>query len=232
VAERRHRAGLARVRSLALLVSVALLTGLLGVGPAYAAGTLSVSTTAYNGATPAVGSPVVYVARTSLSGGNATSNIVVTQTMPTGVRPLAAYASLFTCAAPSGQSITCTTTGTSFTDGSSSPDITFVGIVTGSVSATTIRSSSTTTVRATGSTSGSDTSMTAGTLPAAPSGLSISPAAGPLGGGNTVTVSGSNITAAAAVEVGSRPGMEGKQIVVVIPSFAERYLSTALFDGL
>ncbi|MFZ5790259.1 MAG: cysteine synthase A [Pseudomonadota bacterium] len=37
---------------------------------------------------------------------------------------------------------------------------------------------------------------------------------------------------AAAVEVGSRPGMEGKQIVVVLPSFAERYLSTALFEGL
>ena len=37
---------------------------------------------------------------------------------------------------------------------------------------------------------------------------------------------------AAAVEVGSRPGMEGKRIVIIIPSFAERYLSTALFDGL
>ncbi len=37
---------------------------------------------------------------------------------------------------------------------------------------------------------------------------------------------------AAAFEVGSRPGMEGKTIVVIIPSFAERYLSTALFDGL
>jgi cysteine synthase A len=37
---------------------------------------------------------------------------------------------------------------------------------------------------------------------------------------------------AAAVEVGSRPGMEGKKVVVIIPSFAERYLSTALFDGL
>ncbi len=37
---------------------------------------------------------------------------------------------------------------------------------------------------------------------------------------------------AAALEVGSRPGLEGKTIVVIIPSFAERYLSTALFDGL
>ena len=37
---------------------------------------------------------------------------------------------------------------------------------------------------------------------------------------------------AAAVEIGSRPEMEGKRIVIIIPSFAERYLSTALFDGL
>ncbi|MBI3514175.1 MAG: cysteine synthase A [Proteobacteria bacterium] len=37
---------------------------------------------------------------------------------------------------------------------------------------------------------------------------------------------------AAALEVGSRPDMAGKRIVVIIPSFAERYLSTALFEGL
>ncbi|HEY2883771.1 MAG TPA: cysteine synthase A [Rhizomicrobium sp.] len=37
---------------------------------------------------------------------------------------------------------------------------------------------------------------------------------------------------AAALEVGARADMAGKMIVAIIPSFAERYLSTALFEGL
>jgi len=42
----------------------------------------------------------------------------------------------------------------------------------------------------------------------------------------------SGAAVAAALELGKRPEWEGKMIVVIIPSFAERYLTTALFDNI
>jgi cysteine synthase A len=37
---------------------------------------------------------------------------------------------------------------------------------------------------------------------------------------------------AAAIEVGQRAEMAGKKVVIILPSFAERYLSTPLFEGI
>ena len=42
----------------------------------------------------------------------------------------------------------------------------------------------------------------------------------------------SGAAVSAAVKLGQRPAFAGKTIVIIIPSFAERYLSTALFEGL
>ncbi|TAJ35585.1 MAG: cysteine synthase A [Reyranella sp.] len=42
----------------------------------------------------------------------------------------------------------------------------------------------------------------------------------------------SGAAVAAALKIGARPDSAGKRIVVIIPSFAERYVSTPLFEGL
>ena len=84
---------------------------------------LAVTQTAYSAASPALGAPVTYTVNPSVSASGASegSPVSVSETMPAGVTPVGAYGSGWTCAAPSGQVITCTDSATPFAAGASLP---------------------------------------------------------------------------------------------------------------
>jgi hypothetical protein len=60
-------------------------------------------------------------------------------------------------------------------------------------------------------------SATAGTVPTGPSGVAVSPVAGTIAGGNTVTVSGTNITGATAIYIGTTSQQQAGTPVVLLP---------------
>ena len=180
---------------------------------------LGVGTTSYNDSTPTQGEPVNYVITPSVLPGVDEANAVsVTQTVPAGVVPVGAFGTGWVCAAPSGQSITCTTSATSFVNGTVLPNVNVIATVTGSsVTSSLIQNSSVTTVSSADASPVTDTTMTAGTVPTVPSNVSVSPALGTITAGGTVTVTGSNITAATAIEIGTTAQQAAGTSVVLLP---------------
>jgi len=166
---------------------------------------LAVSAVSYNGSTPVPGGPVTYTVTPSVAAGaNEASPVSVTETLPAGVVPQGAFGTGWVCQAPSGQQITCTNSNAPFTSGSSLSPITVVGIVTSSaVTTTTIQNGTTSTASSADGSPGTATATTAGTLPTAPSGITVTPASGPIAGGGAVTIGGSNIAGASAIEIGT-----------------------------
>ncbi|MET8142136.1 putative Ig domain-containing protein, partial [Sphaerisporangium sp. NPDC005288] len=181
---------------------------------------LTVAQTSYNGSSPQPGGPVTYTvtAGVSASGSSETSPISVTETLPAGVVPVGAFGSGWVCGAPSGQKITCTNGNTPFAAGSTLPEITVVGIVTGgSVTPALIQSSSTVTASSNDANPAIATTTTAGTIPAAPSGITLSSTSGTISGGGTVTVSGANLLGANAIEIGTAAEQQAGTPVVLLP---------------
>jgi uncharacterized repeat protein (TIGR01451 family) len=181
---------------------------------------LAVAQTSYVAASPTTGTPVTYVVSPSVSSSGASESnaISVSETLPTGVVPVGAYASGWTCGSPSGQTITCTDSATPFAAGTALPAITVEAIVTSSgVTASTIQSSSTVTASSSDGNPGIATSTTAGTLPAVPSGVTLSPATSTIAGGNTVTISGTSITGATAIEIGTLDQQRAGTSTVLLP---------------
>src|SRR3984957_10457677 len=127
---------------------------------------LAVTQTSYSAASPALGAPVTYTVNPSVSasGASESSPVSVSETMPAGVTPVGAYGSGWTCAAPSGQVITCTNSATPFAAGTSLPALTVEGIVTASgVTSSAIQSGTVATASSSDATPGYSSSAAAGT---------------------------------------------------------------------
>lgn len=181
---------------------------------------LGVSSTSYVAASPAAGDPVNYVVTPAVqaTGVDVTRPISMTQIVPTGVKPVGAFGSGWTCQPPSGQTVTCTTTGSSFSAGTTLPVVTVVGIVTGSgVTASTVQNGSTSAVSSENANPATATVTTPGALPPAPSGITLSPDNGAPAGGGAVTISGSNLSGATAIEIGTTGEQQAGTPVVLLP---------------
>jgi uncharacterized repeat protein (TIGR01451 family) len=194
---------------------------------------LAVSSTSYSAAAPVAGAPVNYrVTASVLAGSDETSPVSVTQTAPAGVVPVGAYGTGWACLAPSGQTVTCTTTGSAFPNGTALPVITVVAIVTGSsVTAALVQGNSPVRASSADANPGTDTTAAAGTVPTAPGGVAISPATGPVGGGATTSVTATTSVPPTAVEIGTAAEMQAGTPVMLLPCAAGRAAGCVNIEG-
>ena len=161
---------------------------------------LAVSQTSYAAATLLPGNPVTYTVTASSSGAAENQPVTLTETLPAGVLPVAAYGTGWVCGAPSGQQISCTSSGSPFTSGT----ITVNGVVTSSsLTSALVQAGSTATASSNDASPAVSSSATAGTVPAAPTVTAITPTNGAAGGANDVKITGTGLGAATAIEIGT-----------------------------
>jgi hypothetical protein len=160
---------------------------------------LAVSQTSYAGSSQPQGSPVTYQVAASSSGAAENSPVTVTETLPSGVVPVGASGPGWVCGAPSGQQISCTDSTSPFTSGT----ITVNAIVTSTSMTTAVIKSATAVASSSDADPGTSSSAPAGTVPTAPDVTGLSPSSGAAAGNYDVTVSGTNLGGATAIEVGT-----------------------------
>ncbi|MEV4525440.1 fibronectin type III domain-containing protein [Streptosporangium sp. NPDC049304] len=180
---------------------------------------LTVAQTSYSATTSQPGDPVTYsVVAGVTSNLQETGAITITQTLPAGTVPVGAYGTGWVCSAPSSRSITCTNFATPFAAGATLPPLTVVGIVTGTgVTSAQIQSGTVVTASSNDGNPAYLATATAGTLPATPGGITLSSNAGTIAGGGAVTVSGTNISNATAIEIGTTAQQQAGTPVVLLP---------------
>ncbi len=180
---------------------------------------LTVAQTSFNQTTLHTGDPVTYSVTAGVtSAADESLPIAVTETMPTGVVPVGGFGSGWVCQAPSGQKVTCTNSGAPFVGGSTLTALTFVGIVNSpGVTPTLIQTTSVATASAADANPGLSSSTVVGTVAATPTGLAAAPALSTIAGGNHVIVSGTNISGASAIEIGTPAEQQAGTPVSLLP---------------
>ncbi|MET8231463.1 fibronectin type III domain-containing protein [Micromonospora sp. NPDC005298] len=180
---------------------------------------LNVAQTSAVGANPQPGDPVTYSVTAGVDPGAAeTAPISVTQTAPAGVVPRGAFGSGWVCAAPVGQSITCTNANGPFPGGTALPPITVVATVTGTgVTPALVQTATVATSSSIDANPGYSTVTTPVAPAAAPAGVTVTPAESSIAGGIAVTVGGSNLTGATAITIGTVAEQQAGTAVLLLP---------------
>ncbi|MCW2495751.1 putative Ig domain-containing protein [Jatrophihabitans sp.] len=195
---------------------------------------LAVTTTSYSAVSPSPGAPVNYqVNARVLTGADEAAAVSVTQTIPAGAVPVGAFGTGWVCQAPIGQTFTCTTSATSFANGTALPVLNVLATVTGSsVTATLVQSSSPTSISSTDANPGASATTTAGTVPAAPTGVAISPSSGLVAGGvlTYITASTNNVSPT-AVEIGTPAEQQAGTALVLLPCSSGRAVGCFNIEG-
>lgn len=150
------------------------------------------------------GSPVSYVVTPGVSGLADAGPISVTETVPVGVRPLAATGTGWVCASPVGQTITCSNANGPFPAGTTLPTVTVSAVVTGiNVSQSVVQASSVVTASSDTGLAGYSTASTTAANPPAPAITALSPVSGLVAGGNSLTITGTDLTGATSIQIGT-----------------------------
>lgn len=203
-----HEVSNAKVSSLSA-VAAQLTVGQVNYTPAAADTTTALPT----------GSPIGYVVTPGVAAGaNETGTISVTETVPAGMKPLAASGTGWVCGNPSGQAITCSNSGGPFPAGGTLPAVTVTAVVTGNgVSQSTVQTASVVTASSDTGLAGYSTTSSTAANPTAPVVTTLSPATGPAAGGTAVTISGTDLTGATSIQIGTDPEIAAGTATTLFP---------------
>ena len=184
---------------------------------------LSVAQTSYSGSSPQPGDPVTYtvVPSVTTTGPGDSAPVTLTDRLPPFVDPVGAFGSGWACQVQPDMfqgSITCTNSSTPFPSGTSLPPVTVVAVVSSPIPPFFIQEENFAAASSSAADAGYSSRATPGTLPAAPANITFSPSGNSLSPNIDVTVAGSNLGGATAIEIGTEAQQQaGSPALTLLP---------------